>query len=121
MITAKIDLTQLQHVVKEMNGKSGPTKCLIIPIDSNNLFTGKNGNVYLDLVGFELKTIGQYGDTHMIKQSLPKDVREKMTDEQKKAMPIFGNMKVSDGPTASTPNVTAADLDLAADEEDLPF
>lgn len=122
MITGKIDLTQLKNIVKDMKGKNGTTKCLILPIDANHLYIGKNGNVYLDLVAFALEKESQFGDTHIVKQSLPKDVREKMTDEEKKAQPILGNMKVGTGAQSSTPNTMSTnDLSLDEMDDDLPF
>ncbi|WP_417444610.1 hypothetical protein [Joostella sp.] len=75
-----------------MKNKDGnEVDVLIIPVDANNLFKGEKG-VYGDFTAIEVKNkVGDSKDTHLIKQNLPKEVFEKMTDEEKKATPIFGN------------------------------
>ena len=89
----KIDLSKLSGAsVVELTGRSGvPTKCVVIPVEANHIFVGQKG-VYLDLCAFEMKN-PQYEATHTIKQSLPKAVRDSMTDEQRKALPIVGDLK----------------------------
>ncbi len=117
-ISGKLNLLQLHAVKKVMPGQLGPVECLVIPIAKNNLFVGDKG-VYLDLIGFEIENKkGDSKDTHLVKQSLNKDIREKMTKEQLEAMPIIGNFQVwSEGtekePTSSTTVLGEAD--------DLPF
>lgn len=119
MIGGKINLGQLKNVVKEMKGKNGNVKAIILPIAENHLFEGKDGNIYLDIVAFELQN-PQHNDTHLIKQSLPKDVREKMSEEEKKSMPILGNLNtnIGGGSSAPVPSATVVSID---DDEDLPF
>lgn len=111
-ISAKINLRQLKSKVVEKNGKN----YLVIGIDSNYLYKGEKG-IYLDLQGFEIKNKkGDSKDTHLVKQSLPKEVYEKMTDEQKKEMPILGNMILWGGGSYSEPDpVDDPEVD------DLPF
>ncbi len=47
----KINLTALKHKVQDLKGQSGMVKCLVIPIEANNLYhSDKTGNVYLDTV-----------------------------------------------------------------------
>ena len=53
----------------------------------------KSADMYFNFAVFENKQVGKYGDTHMIKQSIDKDARSKMSDEEKRAIPILGNMK----------------------------
>ena len=86
MKAVKIDLKKLKAIVTNVQGKSGQVECICIPIEANHLFKGKEG-VYLDLIIIETKA-GQ-----LLKQSLPKDVREKMSKEQLNAMPIIGDIK----------------------------
>lgn len=93
-ISGSINLLMLKGAVKKMKAQSGEIDCLVIPIDQNNLFRGEKG-VYLNLIAFEI-TAKKEGskDTHLVKQSLPKEKRESMTEEQLKAMPIIGNLAV---------------------------
>jgi len=66
--------------------------CLIIPIDDNpGMFLGKKG-CYLYAVAYETQN-NQYGDTHMVKPDLPRDVRERMTEDERRNQPILGNMR----------------------------
>lgn len=86
-ISGKINLRQLKSKQVEKDGK----KYLVIGIDSNNLFVGEKG-VYLDLQGYEIKDKKTDSkDTHLVKQSLPKEVFDKMSEDEKRAMPILGN------------------------------
>jgi hypothetical protein len=102
-ISAKLDLTKLKSVTQWQKGKTGPIECIIIPIDENNLYRGKNG-IYLDLTGFEIRNPKEgQKDTHILKQSLPKEVYEVLTDEEKKALPILGNAFITDVQTSSAP------------------
>jgi hypothetical protein len=102
-----------------MKAQSGEIDCLVIPIEQNNLFRGEKG-IYLDLIAFELsnKKEGQK-DTHLVKQSLPKDIREKMSEEQLNQMPIIGNLMVwSEGNYQSEPVMNPTPID---EKDDLPF
>ena len=77
--------------------------------------------VYLDLNAFALRE-PKYEQTHIVKQSLPKDVRESMTKEQLDAMPILGGMKPLVNPSANA--ATASNVPFAQPTEadsDLPF
>lgn len=88
----KLDLLKLKGAaVTELQTPTGVKRCLVIPVDENNIFVGQKG-VYLDLCAFEMKN-PQYEATHTIKQSLPKAVRDSMTEEQRKALPIVGDLK----------------------------
>lgn len=90
MITGKLNLAALQHVSMEVNGKNGKIKGIFLPIEVNKLFVGKNGALYLDIVAFENKT---EFSTHIIKQSFNKKTREAMSEDERKALPILGNLK----------------------------
>ena len=89
----KIDLSKLSGAaVVDLTGRSGqPTKCVVIPVETNHIFVGQKG-IYLDLCAFEMKN-PKFEATHTLKQSLPKAVRDAMTDEQRSAMPILGDLK----------------------------
>ena len=118
-ISSRINLLMLKCSVVNMKAKSGMMDCLVIPIEKNGLFKGEKG-IYLDLIAFELANKKEGSkDTHLVKQSLPKEVRESMTEEEVKAMPILGNHAVwSDGQSSQEPTSTAAPID---ETSDLPF
>ena len=89
----KVNLTQLNGAfLKELTGRTATKRCIIIPVDDNpSMFVGEKG-VYLNIAAFANEN-PQYGDTHMLKPNLPKEVREQMTDDQRRAQPILGNMR----------------------------
>jgi hypothetical protein len=102
-INLKINLSNLKSVTQWQDGESGPVECIIIPIDANFLYRGSSG-LYLDLTAFQIRNPKEgMKDTHILKQSLPKEVYETLTDEEKKAMPIMGNAMVVDIPTTEAP------------------
>lgn len=90
-LNVKINLAGLKHTVQKMKGASGEVEVLIIPVDANFLFRGDKG-MYLDLVAWAIEN-PKYEDTHMLKQSLPKEVAEKQSKEEKYAMPIMGGIR----------------------------
>jgi hypothetical protein len=117
-ISGKINLLNLHAVRKMIAGQLGPVECLVIPIEKNNLFIGEKG-VYLDLIAFEIeKPKADQKDTHLVKQSFSKEVREKMTEEQLKAMPILGNLQVWGKETESK---TVSSNAVQDELSDLPF
>lgn len=120
MITQKINLRQLVHSLMETPKGA---KVIVIPIKENNLFEGEKG-IYLDIVGFEFddKTDKQYKDTHLLKQSFPKGKYEKMTDEEKKSIPIIGTARVNSGSSYGEPTPKDANNgDVAKGIDELPF
>ena len=110
----KINLSNLISAVRYEKGESGHVECLIIPIDKNHLFRGKSG-VYLDLTAFDLKE-ERDGQTHLIKQSLPKEVYQKMSEEEKYAAPIIGSVSIPQQQTE-----TVSSTEVLPPETDLPF
>ena len=119
-ISVKINLRQLKSTVRVMKAESGDIECLVIPIGVNHLVKGEKG-IYLDLMGFELKVKRDDSkQTHIVKQSLPKEVYEVMTDEQKKEMPIVGNMIVWGFQEAAPVEYAVADMSQP-EGDDLPF
>lgn len=112
--------------VLNIKGRSETKRCLVVPIEDNHLFESVNEDgspkaVYLDLNAFALRE-PKYEQTHIVKQSLPKEVRESMTKEQLDAMPILGGMKPLVNPSANAS--TASNVPFAQpteDDSDLPF
>ena len=120
MIGGKINLATLDHVLmnkKDQNGKD--IECIVIPVKKNNLFVSEKGNVYLDIIAFELKE-PKHGDTHLVKQSLPKKIREAMSEEELKKTPIMGNLKVM-GLQEADPSNAAGDGVVLNENDNLPF
>lgn len=121
-ITTKLNLSGLKSVIKPQTRKDGTTTdCLVIPIAENNLFRGEKG-VYLDLSHIPLKEPGKDGrkDTHLVKQSLPKEVYDSMSDDERKAMPIIGNsIEWTGGGSNHVGNAEAPEVQ--AEDDDLPF
>lgn len=123
----KLNLAALpSHKVVEFKAKDGtPLECLVLPIKKNHLFKSEKGNIYLDLVAFrnkepKLNKDGGVEQTHLVKQSLSKEVRDAMTDEQKKQQPIIGNLNIFDG--AFVEKQAKPDAEIGdASGDDLPF
>lgn len=130
-ISIKINLKQLKHVEREMKGQGDKMiKCLIIPLEENMIYQGEKG-AYLNLTAIEIKDRSKFSaeqkDTHLIKQDIPKEKYEAMSDEQRKAMPIFGNA-ILWGRQEATPVESAEISNSAVDAymdnqeaDDLPF
>ena len=116
--TLKLNLLALKNAaVTRLKGAQETKLCLVIPIEDNRLYVGDKG-VYLDLTAFELRETSRHGDTHLLKQSLPKQAYKSMSEEERKAQPLLGSMK----PLESQPqSYAAAPMSYAEDEEALPF
>ena len=120
MLKIKLNLAKLKSSVMDFKKKDGtPVKCLIIPIEENHLFfSDKTGAVYIDLVGFESDKLTDW--THSVKQSLPKEVRDKLTKEEQYAYPYLGNVNVG-GRTDETAVQSQALTEIEPIGEPLPF
>ena len=124
----KFDFLKLKNAcVISVKGKTGTKKGIFIPVDDNSIFVSTDENnkaksAYLDFVAFETKKLGKFGDTHMIKQSLGKDAHSKMSNEEKRAIPILGNMKPIELQNASQAvEAPVAPLVQEEDDDSLPF
>lgn len=112
----KLNIAAFQHVVRKMKNKAGQSiECVILPVEGNYMFKGDKG-LYVDITAIAVKD-PKFDDTHILKQGLPKEVYEKLTDEQKKSTPIFGNM----GPWKIGKNEAPINTDSGDDSDDLPF
>lgn len=79
--------------------------------------------VYLDLFANEIdanKRRADSKDTHIVSQSVSKEVREKLKAESKYP-PTLGNLAVWGGGGYSEPAPAATNVDFADNTEDLPF
>lgn len=119
----RLDLLRLQGAfTRNLKGKTATKRCLIIPIDDNpGMFLGEKG-CYLNAVAYETQN-NQYGDTHMVKPDLPKEVRERMTDDERRNQPILGNMRPmqSQGGTVSGTMQASDFVNEQGTNDDLPF
>lgn len=113
--TISLNLLKFKNAgTANIKDRSGDTKkCVVIPLDDNpELFQGNSG-LYLNLIAFAKTEADQYGNTHMVKGNLPKDMREKMTKDERFAQPILGNMKPL--------NTAGIDYSNSLDPGDLPY
>lgn len=118
----KVDLLKLQGAcMKNLTGRSGqPKRCIIIPVDDNpSMFLGEKG-CYLGLSAFETQG-SQYGNSHMVKPDIPKELRDKMTEEEKKAIPVLGNMRPMQGSSMQVQGSVNMDAPEGEQNDDLPF
>ena len=91
---AKFDIKKLNKAfVYGIQGKTEKVDCVCIPV--SEFYHGKNGELYCTLSIIERNSIGQYGDSHMMKQQLEKASYQALNEEQKKNIPIIGNMQPS--------------------------
>lgn len=126
MERAKINLAALpSHKIIKVNVGGEQVDAILLPIKKNSMFLSEKGNVFIDLVLFENKEPmkdkdGAIIQTHMIKQSFPKDVREKMSNEEKMNQPIIGSACIL-GAFERQEKPAEPDADIAPTEDDLPF
>lgn len=120
-----INLLKLKNAcIITVKGKQTSKKGIFIPIEENDLYVSideslKPKGVFLGIASWALKDKGQYGDTHMLKQSFSKEFREGLSEEELKNMPIIGNMKPIEKMN-DVSNVPTTEVSIA-DNDDLPF
>ena len=121
--SGKFNLLKFKNsCIVSVKGKSETKRGVFIPIDDNNLFISADDDLkpkgaYIDFTAWENQQPGRYGDTHSIRQSLAKEVRDR---EELKAVPYFGNMKpYTVENAAKSVEAPAAQVDEGLD--DLPF
>lgn len=105
--------------VANIQGRTAKKRCLCIPIEDAHLYEGEKG-VYLNLNMWVSKD-SKYGDSHYLTQNLSKEVRDAMTDEQKKSQPILGNVKVMELPPRQMQEAVEIPAASNDDLDDLPF
>lgn len=116
----KINLAALTCSI--IKSKQDPNEeILCIPIKKNNLFKSEKGNVYLDIIYNEIKNRKEDSkDTHIVNQSVPKEVREALKAEGKYP-PTLGNLQHWDGSSHSEPQPNVMPVPDNATTDDLPF
>ena len=126
--SVRLNLLKLEGAgVMKIQGKNATKNCVVIPIDSNGIYLSvdermKAKSAYLDLNVWENRETSKVGDTHAIKVSLPKEMREAMADEDLSKMQYVGNMKpmLKQSQDEIQKSVDAP-VQAATNEDDLPF
>lgn len=104
--------------VSNLRGRHATKRCVCIPIEDADLFEADNGAVYLNCSVFEMRE-EKFGKTHIIKQSLSKDRYDAMTDDERRELPILGNLSPMEERQREAPT-GGPTMDLPEDD-DLPF
>ncbi|WP_456088429.1 hypothetical protein [Parabacteroides sp.] len=119
-----LNLLKLKNtaVIDIKSNKTGEIKkCLIIPVVDNDLYQSERG-VYIGLNAYEANNLKDE-KTHLVKQNHSKEVREKMSEDDRANLPILGDAKPivfrSEPANINTEEYNQAKDALAAD--DLPF
>lgn len=119
-----LNLLKLKNtaVIDIKSNKTGEVKkCLIIPVVDNDLYQSERG-VYIGLNAYEANNLKDE-KTHLVKQNHSKEVREKMSEDDRANLPILGDAKPivfrSEPANVNTEEYNQAQNALAAD--DLPF
>lgn len=87
----KINLRALKNAaVAQLKCKSGMKQCLVIPIDDANLYLTEKA-CYLDVSVFEMREVRDEA-THLVKQQFTKARYDAMSEDERRAAPIIGNM-----------------------------
>jgi hypothetical protein len=86
----RLDLAKLKGVsVVDVDGET----MIQIPIEGNPIYiSDKTKSIYFDLVVTKYFK-PQYGASHYVKPSVNKDVYIKMTETDRKSLPIIGTLK----------------------------
>ena len=110
--TGKVNLLKFQNAfAANVKGKNATKRCICIPIEDNHFYVGEK-SVYFDFICREISEEKRKDNlTHVIAPSLPKEVYEAMSDEERKSVPILGNLKEYAVNTV-TQNVEVTDDDL---------
>lgn len=92
--TAKIDISKISGAFAcKIQGKNSSKNCICIPTDATGVFVGSKG-VYIDLRISELAEDKQrYEDTHIVRQSFPKDMYEQLSEDDRRSIPLLGGMR----------------------------
>lgn len=116
----RLDLLKLAGAsLVDLKGKSGAVqRCVVLPVESARLFVGEKG-VYLEMSAFGVEN-SRYGDTHMLKQRVARSVLETMDEEERRMLPILGNMRPM-RPAGAGPQGGDGEFEMAECGDDLPF
>lgn len=127
-LTGKINLLKFRKsCIMSLKGKESYVKCVVIPVEENQIFISEDDRhqakgAYVDFMAYENRE-SQYGDSHSLRQTYPKEVRERMTDDEKREIPYIGNLRplVPKNAAATVQAPAGEDFRPAEDEIDIPF
>lgn len=113
----RVNLLKLKNACRvTIPGRTGKKRGVFIPVEDNGeMWDGEKG-VYLNLVAVELKQPGEYGDSHLLKGNKPEEEYRAMGEEERKALPILGQMRPLERKTVEQPSP-----EVQVDDDDLPF
>ena len=112
----KINLA-LMNGVKTITSKKNNEKYVCIPLSDNYIFEGKKG-LYLDLTAYSYD--GKFGESHILKNRIPIDIYEKMSEEDKKNTTIIGSLSPLEMDKGITEEADYQEFDEVS-EKDEPF
>ena len=113
----KIDLLKLKNACRvTILGKTGKKRGIFIPFEDNSEVYDGEKCVYLNLTVVEMKQPGQYGDTHIVKGNKPAEEYKATGEDERKALPILGQMRPLERKTVQQPAPQ-----VQVDDDDLPF
>jgi len=112
-VSGYVNLAKLVHVHTAMQGRDGQPKAgVFIPFDANLLAKDDNGNIYVNFSGKHSDKSAH--STHWIKKSVKKEIFDKMTEDEKKAVPFLGNLTLKAHTFSDAPNATDSGINTAA-------
>ena len=121
IFSLKVDLLKLKNARRvTIPGKTSRKRGIFIPFEDNSeVYDGEKG-VYLNLTVVEMKQPGQYGDTHIVKGNKSEEEYKAMGDEERKALPILGQMRPLERKTVQQP-APQVQVERTEEDDDLPF
>lgn len=135
-IVGSINLARLSNVgIMNVKGKTGTKKCVVIPIEDNDIYinvkekTAMDGSKYeskiyaLGCEIYEKREPDQYGNTHYVKCATSKNYIENHTQEDIDARNkiYLGDLKPIEIPSSNQAASIEAPSVEADDDSDLPF
>jgi hypothetical protein len=126
-VRCNIDLLKFENACV---AKIHDVECVVIPIKRNDLYVSLDYNfkpkgVYFNVDVLARQEIGEYGDSHYIKQNLSKEFRES-TDFQgdyknKRQSVFFGNGKPLVFEKKSLEQANIPSVEVQEGNDDMPF
>lgn len=135
-IVGSINLARLSNVgILNVKGKTGTKKCVVIPIEDNDIFvkvsekTDMNGQKYTSKIFalgcevYEKREPDQYGNTHYAKCSVSKNYIESHSQEDVDARNkiYLGDFKPVEIPSSNMAGSIPAPDVQSGNNDDLPF
>ena len=121
IFSLKVDLLKLKNARRvTIPGKTSRKRGIFIPFEDNSeVYDGEKG-VYLSMTDVEMKLPGKLGDTQFIKGNKQEDEYKSMSDEERIALPILGQMRPLERKTVQQP-APQVQVERTEEDDDLPF